>query len=144
MTSRVVEVAAGPSIRLAAIAVTTGAGQVQDFQHATGAERGPRVPSVFPVRWLASPAVRASLVELAGGGEVLPLHEAQSFTYSRRLEMDRDYHLEVELRRTENPARVTVSAAIFTIDGEICGRFETVLRLVGLERRDDGSSGTAI
>jgi hypothetical protein len=42
---------------------------------------GPKVPWIYPARWLAHPTVRRALLALLEEGE-LPIHEAQQFIYT--------------------------------------------------------------
>ncbi len=121
-----------PATRLAPIMVRTDSAMVLEFQRASGGETVPgRVPLIFPIRWLGLPEVRARVLEMVGG-DIVPVHESQSFTTVRRLELDRDYLLAVEMIRTSRPERLTLHGTVSTPDGEVCVWFETVLRLVGL------------
>lgn len=120
-------------VRLAPIAVATTRARVAAFQRACGGEAAPGgVPLIFPISWLACPEIRARLVETAGPGRV-PVHESQSFTLVRRLELDCAYRLDVTLQRTSHPERLTVAGEVTTPDGEFCLAFETILRLIGLD-----------
>jgi len=117
-------------LRLPPIIVRTEAAAVAKFLRETGAPAIEGfVPLTFPFCWLTLPAIRPMIREMIGGDGVLPVHEAQSFVYERRLEIDSDYVFAVELRREANPPRLTLDAAVSTLQGEICGRLETVLRL---------------
>ncbi len=123
---------AGPgAARIGPIAVRTDPATVRTFQRASGGEPVPGVPTIFPIRWLALPEVHARLLAEAGG-DMVPVHESQSFTTERRLDLDRDYLLAVDITRTSAPERLTLRAEVSSPEGEICVRFETVLRLVGL------------
>jgi hypothetical protein len=118
--------------RIAPIAVRTDSAMVLEFQRASGGEPMPGlVPLIFPIRWLGLPEVRARLLAVAGG-DIVPVHESQSFTTVRRLELDRDYLLAMEMIRTSRPERLTLHGTVSTPDGEVGVWFETVLRLVGL------------
>jgi hypothetical protein len=64
------------------------------------------------------------------GDGFLPVHEAQSFAYERRLEIDSDYVIAVELRRAADPPRLFVHVAISTPLDVLFGRLDAVLRLV--------------
>ncbi len=130
----------GATKRLGPIAIRTDREMVLDFQRACGGAPVPGiVPLVFPIRWLALPQVRARVLEAAGEG-LVPVHESQSFTTDRRLELDRDYLLVVEMTRTSQPERLTLQATVSTPDGTVCVRLETVLRLIGLA----GGGGTGV
>lgn len=125
--------------RVGPIAVRTDAAAVLDFQRACGGEPVPGiVPAILPICWLALPVVRARLVEIAGG-DMVPVHESQSFTIERRLEFDREYRLDAAITRTSQPERLTLRGAVSTPEGDLCVRFETVLRLVGLEGNGIGA-----
>lgn len=120
-------------IRVPAMRVHTGEQEIAAFLAATGGTKAPGfVPLTFPFRWLALPAVRDRIVEALGGTEALPVHEAQEFTYLRDLELNSDYLFAVTLRRSENPARLTLRAEVCTQSQEPCLCFETVLRIVPL------------
>lgn len=119
--------------RLGPIAVRTDSATVSKFQLASGAELLPgMVPLIFPIRWLALPEVRARLLDAVGARDTVPVHESQSFTTTRRLELDRDYLLSVEIARRSQPDRLTLQGTVSTPEGNACVRFETILRLVGL------------
>jgi hypothetical protein len=131
----------GSTTRVGPIAVRTDHPTVDGFQRASGGMLPPGiVPGIFPIRWLALPEVRARLLEMASG-DVVPVHEQQRFTYERRLELDRDYRLAVEITRTSEPERLTLHATVTTPDGDLCVQFETVLRLVGLQQGAIGVLG---
>ncbi len=118
-------------INLPEISVRTDAAHVAAFQRETGgAPIEGLVPLTYPFCWLTLPAVRPTLAQMIGGAAFLPIHEAQSFDYERPLETDADYRLAFEFQRKAEPARVIVNAVISTPQREICGRFETVLRIV--------------
>lgn len=120
-------------VRLPPIQVRTGAGEVAGFLRETGgAGTLGFVPVTFPARWLALPAIRGLILQMIGGQGFLPVHEAQSFAYEHELLIETDYVLAVEARRTAKPPRLTLKMAVSTGQGEICARFETVLRIVPL------------
>ncbi len=120
-------------VRLPPIRVRTGAGEVAEFLRETGGARtGGFVPLTFPFRWLALPAIRGLILQSIGGDGFLPVHEAQSFSYERELQIETDYVLAVEARRTVKPPRLTLKMAVSTGQGEICARVETVLRIAPL------------
>lgn len=123
---------AGPgAARIGPIAVRTDPATVRDFQRACGGEPVPGVPTIFPIRWLALPEVHARLLAEAGG-DMVPVHESQSFTTERRLDLDREYRLDVAITRSSQPERLTLRGEVSTPQDDLCVRFETVLRLVGL------------
>ena len=121
--------------RLADVRVRTDAERVAAFRRAVFHEqetcRGcAEVPASFPFCWLTLPEVRPTLRRMIGAEGVLPVHEAQSFSYQRPLDLDADYRLDFVFRRSSAPDRLTVSATINTLCNEPCAAFETVLRLV--------------
>ncbi|MGH6852046.1 MAG: hypothetical protein ACREDJ_02385 [Methylocella sp.] len=120
-------------IRLPPIQVRTDRGEVAGFLRETGGAAGGLVPLTFPVRWLALPAVRGLILQLTGGQGFLPVHESQTFAYEHELQIETDYVLAIEARRTPKPPRLTLRMAIATGQGEICARIETVLRIVPLK-----------
>lgn len=125
------EASAGTLIRLPPLRVRTDRGEVAEFLHATGdARTGGIVPLTFPVRWLTLPSVRGLILQLIGGQGFLPVHESQSFAYEHELRIDTDYVLAIEARRTVMPPRLILNMAIVTGQGAICGRSETLLRIV--------------
>lgn len=134
MTSGTCEAVVATATRIGPIAVRTDSATVLEFQRASGSEPLPGiVPLIFPIRWLALPEIRARLLA-AAGGDLVPVHESQSFTTTQRLELDRDYLFAVELTRTSQPERLTLQGRVSTPGGDVCVELETVLRLVGLTR----------
>ena len=105
--------AAGP-VRLPAIRVRTEPTEVAAFSRETfAAGTGDFVPLTFPFRWLTLPAIRALIVQLSGGEEFLPVHEAQSFVYERSLRTGADYVLDIAI---ETSSKAT-AAPDFENDG---------------------------
>jgi hypothetical protein len=119
-------------VRLPPIWVRTRTSEVAGFLRETGGGDGGFVPVTFPARWLAHPAIRGLIMQLIGGDGFLPVHEGQSFAYERELQLETDYVLAVEARRTAKPPRVILKVGVSTGGGEICARVETVLRIVPL------------
>jgi len=127
------EPSADAPVRLPPIRVRTGASEVAGFLCETGGARTLGfVPLTFPIRWLALPAIRGLILQLIGGQDFLPVHEAQSFAYEHELQIETDYVLAVEARRTAKPPRLTLKMAVSTGQGKICAHLETVLRIVPL------------
>ena len=125
--------AAGP-VRLPAIRVRTEPTEVAAFSRETfAAGTGDFVPLTFPFRWLTLPPIRALIVQLSGGEEFLPVHEAQSFVYERSLRTGADYVLDIAIETSEAPPRVTLKMTVAALQGEICARLETILRIVRLK-----------
>jgi hypothetical protein len=120
----------GIPVRLPPVRVRTERQEVSAFLRETGGHqmRG-CVPLTFPFRWLALPVIRDLIVKCISSG-CLPIHEAQNFAYERELLMDTDYVLGVEACRTPSPPRLTLRWSISTLQGDICARLETVLRIV--------------
>jgi hypothetical protein len=120
-------------VRLAALHVRTEPDEVAGFSRETGAiGTGDFVPLTFPFRWLTLPAIRAAILQSIGGEGFLPVHEGQSFAYERSLRIGTDYVLAVDIRSSEKPPRLMVTMAVSTLDGKICARLETILRIVRL------------
>lgn len=100
--------------------VATARAEVAAFAEALGlleaGEAPDRVPLTYPVRWLADDRVRDWLVGVLGG-EGLPVHEMQDFTYGAPLALDRTYALDVTCTLQEgDPPRIAIAAEIR--DGE--------------------------
>lgn len=94
---------------------------------------GVRLPLTFPMRWLVRPEVRAALMSLLPGGNVIPVHESQSFAYERPLHCDETYVLSLSAARMTGPDRLVVDGTIEDLGGAACGRIETILRLFPVE-----------
>lgn len=119
---------AGP-VRVGPLTVRAEAAEAQDFCRQTGAPASsPRLPFTFPVRWLAHAAIRAAAASLVAGDAWVPIHESQSFDYSRSLMVDTDYQMWVEIRRESEPARLVLQAEIGASD--IFLRTEMILRII--------------
>ncbi|HEX2556668.1 MAG TPA: hypothetical protein VHL98_23480 [Microvirga sp.] len=87
------------------------------------------VPLTYPIRWLADGAVRDWLVGVLGG-EGLPVHEMQDFTYFAPLALDRTYALDVTCDVQEgDPPRVTIAAEIRDGDGVIGSARSSILKI---------------
>ncbi|PNG25913.1 hypothetical protein [Methylocella silvestris] len=123
--------------RLPDLRVRTDAESVAAFRRAAFLEEeagagapGSEIPVTYPFCWLTLPEVRPTLRRMIGPGGVLPVHEAQSFSYQRPLALDAEYRLDLQFKRSSAPERLTVSGAVTTLAHEPCAAFETVLRLV--------------
>jgi hypothetical protein len=117
-------------VRLPPVKVRIEPEDVAAFCHATGGHRVPvEVPLTFPARWLALPDARDLIVRSIGSG-FIPVHEAQNFAYEHALQIETDYVLAIEARRSPAPPRLTLQMAITSPAGEICARLETILRIV--------------
>jgi len=123
----------GESIRLPAIRVRIEPSEIAAFSAATKATGNPDfVPLTFPCRWLALPDVRMLILRMIGGDGYLPVHEAQSFSYEKRLEANTPYILTVTAESKNQPRRIVLQMKVSTENGSICARLETILRSVRL------------
>ncbi len=105
--------------------------EVEAFRAATAcAQDGDILPSTFPMRWLASPAVRQMLMAAVPELGLVPVHEGQSFDYERPLRVGERYRLTLVSRRETEPARLLVDGRIEDADGAVLAKLETILRLV--------------
>jgi hypothetical protein len=101
--------------------------RIEAYKQSIGAS-GEDVPAAFPIAWLAQPEIRAAIEQ--GCGSRLPLHEGQSFEYTRALEVDCEYRLTLTLNEEANPARLVLKCEVASPTGESCLNMETLLRLV--------------
>lgn len=115
---------------LGRFAVVGTVAEADAFCRATGAAPQATLPLTYPMRWLALEDVRAGLVALVSGAEVVLVHESQSFAYSRPLHVDQLYTLTVFARREEAPDRVILDGTVIDAAGVEQVRIETVLRLI--------------
>src|SRR5262249_10839659 len=84
----------------------------------------------FPIRFLGLPAVRRAMAGIAGVSHARALHCSQSFSYSRALQVDRDYTLDVEIHRRDSPAdRVVMCATLRDGAGGVVVTAQTELRI---------------
>ena len=113
--------------RLGPFHVRTEPTRIAAYRNATGAS-GDDVPAAFPICWLGQAEVRTA-IEAARAGR-LPLHEGQTFEYTRRLVVGTDYRMSLILEERADPPRLSASAEVTTLSGEICLRMEALLRLV--------------
>jgi hypothetical protein len=116
-----------PEVRLGPFCVRTERTKIETYRSAIGA-RGPGVPTAFPICWLGQPDVRAAVKDACG--DRLPLHEGQTFDYTRPLEVEAEYRLSLILSEETTPPRLTLKGECRTAAGELCLRIETLLRLV--------------
>ncbi len=120
----------GPGLELGQFPVRGTAGEVEAFRRATGAAAdGSNLPLSFPMRWLASAEIRGALAALVGHGEIVLVHEGQSFAYERPLQVGQVYVLTLVVRREHAPDRLILDGSLADGDGS-CGTLETILRLV--------------
>ena len=105
-----------------------------------GADRSGGVSFTFPIRWLGLPAVREAIIQSVGGPGGLLVHESQSFDYARPLEAERDYALDIDIRRDPAPPhRIVIDAAVRDLSGTLIVKFVSVLRAVAMDPPRDGS-----
>ncbi|MCW2315031.1 hypothetical protein M2322_000551 [Rhodoblastus acidophilus] len=123
--------AAAPKVeRAGPLRVTTASEAVRTFRLETGWPGAEGVvPLSFPVVWMKSPEI-AEPIRAAAEEVGLPLHEAQSFDYIERLELDRSYDLMLEMRRETDPPRLVAKADIHATDGSLVGHVVSTLRLI--------------
>ena len=120
----------GEATILGPFAVMARPQEVAAFRAATGlVDAGDRLPLTFPMRWMASPDVRAALRSLLSEGDLVPVHEGQGFDYAMPLFVGTAYTLRLEARRETAPDRLIVGGTIATEDGLIHAKLETILRL---------------
>lgn len=116
-----------PEVRLGPFSVRTERTKIEAYRSATRAG-GQGVPAAFPICWLGEPEIRAA-VEKACGNR-LPLHEGQTFDYTRRLEVEAEYRLSLSVSEEADPPRLALRGECRTATGELCLRMETLLRLI--------------
>jgi len=122
---------APPERQVGPLVLTLGADEAAAFADALGSQRPGWVPLIFPARWLALPAIRAAVAELADLANGLALHETQSFEIDAPLLPNAAYTFTATIRRlSENPPRLIVQAVVATADGIACVRFQAGLRIV--------------
>ena len=113
--------------------VETVPADVAAFAEALGlaapGDRVLRVPLTYPVRWLAEDAVREWIVGVLGG-EGLPVHEMQDFTYRAPLAVDGTYAVEVTCSMQEgDPPRISIAAEVRDGDVLICSARSSILKI---------------
>jgi hypothetical protein len=89
-----------------------------------------RAPLCYPALWLTEPALFAPVRDLCEALDVVPVHEAQSFSYETPLVVGASYDVRAALRREETPPRLVIDATITTPEGRAVATSETMLRLV--------------
>jgi 3-hydroxybutyryl-CoA dehydratase len=89
------------------------------------------VPLTFPMRWLCLPALREPISRELRLERALLVHQSQTFAYARPLDLERDFTIEVDARRTP-PAggRVTMRATVRDDRGDAIFVAETLVRAV--------------
>ena len=115
---------------LGAFAVAASAEEADAFRGATGLPLGgSSLPLTFPMRWLATQAVRDSLTGLVSEPEIVLVHESQSFDYEAPLQVGTLYTLSLKGRRKTDPDQLVVDGTIADPNGITLARIETILRL---------------
>lgn len=116
------------------IRVSVAAEAVRAFRRETGWQEtgvdqpdGPP-PAAFPAVWLRQPELKALLRAAAPAG-MIPVHEAQKFSYVRPLDIGGDYDLVVDVLRETAPDRLAARAKILTLEGAPVGDMVVTLRL---------------
>lgn len=121
----------GPGLEIGTFAVRGTSAEAELFRAATGLPGGgATLPLSFPMRWLAAREIRVALTALVGHGDVVLVHESQSFSYAGPLQVDQSYELRLSMRRERAPDRLILDGAITDADGRDCAQVETILRLV--------------
>ena len=115
---------------LGRFAVVGTVAEAEAFCRATGVATATTLPLTYPMRWLAAPDLRAGLLDLVAGAEVVLVHESQSFAYAQPLHVDQLYTLTVFARREEAPDRVILEGTVIDAAGVEHARIETILRLI--------------
>ena len=110
--------------------VATGPAEIAAFAAATGAPAA-EASATFPIVWLSSPELKAAL-RASIGPDHLPVHESQSFDYSRPLAPGAAYRLTAVARRESAPERLVVDANVVETAGAPVVTMRAVLRLVPL------------
>jgi hypothetical protein len=103
--------------------------RVAAYARETGGDGG-GVPLSFPAVWLTEPRIFDPVREVCAALDAVPVHEGQSFFYTRPLVAGESYDVAISMRREETPPRLIVDATIAAADGDSVGRIETTLRLV--------------
>ena len=115
----------------ARLAVTVMGSDAEAFAAAVGADPGTgRLPSTYPIRWLADTAVVALLRDLgADKPDALPVHEMQTVEPLAPLPLDRPLTLAVIAERSDT-IHIELKAEITDTDGRLLARLHTLLRLM--------------
>ncbi|MBI1866873.1 MAG: hypothetical protein HYS06_01000 [Methylocystis sp.] len=118
--------------RLGPIRVRVDKDRLAAFCRETGFKERPDgvAPICFISVWLSSPDVHSAISRQFAAENKLPLHESQSFDCRLPLRSGESYDLVVALRHEEAPPRVVVNAEVSTLQGSLCLRAETLLRIV--------------
>jgi hypothetical protein len=115
-----------------------------DFARETGLVlRSGDVPFCYPVVWMAEPSIHAAILQECKHDNSVPFHESQNFAYVTPLSLAESYELFVTMRREAAPARLIVDATLKALDGALCGRIETMMRLVQRSDLTPAVSGEA-
>jgi acyl dehydratase len=117
-------------IELGPINVRTDASHVAAFAQALGfPDTFKSVPLTFPIRWLSLPNVRGEALRRLKYDQTTIVHWFQSFEFLRPLERDRDYSLEIAVRRNPSePSDISLRNVIQDSAGNPLVRLDTGLR----------------
>ena len=109
------------------VEVSADAVEVAEFAAALGLSATPcTAPLTFPIRWLASPALRGAIQQV--GGMTYPVQASQSFLYNAPIVPGRNYQLQIALRQgSAHSRRLTVHGALGDGDDGIVLTFESDL-----------------
>jgi len=127
---------ASGALRLGPFPVSAKRSDVEAFRAATGWHEADlkdsvRVPHTFPMLWLSGAELRAAIeakVQSLGG---IAIHESQTFTYQKPLDVDRDYLLSAEIETHTNPDRLSVRVSVSEMN-DVLLDIETILRVAGV------------
>ena len=118
------------AVELGVFPVCGTAREADAFRLATGQPPGgAALPRTFPLRGLAGRDIRVALAALVGHGEVVLVHEGQSFSYERPLQVGEAFDMTLSVRREWSPDRLILEGVI-AVGETPCARLETTLRLV--------------
>jgi hypothetical protein len=130
------------------LTVSADMAEARRFAKATAGqdESADELPFTFPLRWLATPAVRAVIAQLVtrnGETAFLPLHESQTFDYAAVLRPDTDYRMIVDIHRDPENPQIVLHAEIGPDETRIHLRMDMVLRLVPVDAKMAGAAEPA-
>lgn len=116
-------------------------GDAAALADALGSKLGGWVPMIFPIRWLALPAIRAAIaatVDLEAG---LLLHESQSFECATALVAGATYVVTAIIRTPPDDAsRLWLQGTVTDIAGDECVQFQAGLRVVPRQAPDQAQA----
>ena len=121
-------------IKIGPVKVRTDAPHVAAFAQALGFPDTFRsVPLTFPIRWLSLPNVRGEALRRLRYDQAKIVHWFQSFEFLQALERDRDYSLEIAVRRNASkPGDISIRNVLRDSAGNPLVRLDTGLRALVL------------